>query len=139
MAVDHARTGGGPMFIEAVTYRLGPHTTSDDPTKYREAAELETWRELDPLERTRLRLVDAGVLTQEREAAVKAASGRIAKELREGCLSLRPRDPLAIFDDVYAKTPDSLRRERDAYAAYLASFDGAETTTGDARSEGVAR
>jgi hypothetical protein len=40
---------------------------------------------------------------------------------------------------VYAKTPDSLRRERDAYAAYLASFDGAETTTGDARSEGVAR
>jgi pyruvate dehydrogenase E1 component alpha subunit len=139
MAVDHARTGGGPMFIEAVTYRLGPHTTSDDPTKYREAAELETWRELDPLERTRLLLVDAGVLTQEREAAVKAASGRIAKELREGCLSLRPRDPLAIFDDVYAKTPDSLRRERDAYAAYLASFDGAETTTGDARSEGVAR
>jgi pyruvate dehydrogenase E1 component alpha subunit len=139
MAVDHARTGGGPMFIEAVTYRLGPHTTSDDPTKYREAAELETWRELDPLERTRLLLVDAGVLTQEREAAVKAASDRIAKELREGCLSLRPRGPLAIFDDVYANTPDSLRRERDAYAAYLASFDVAETALGDAQSEGVAR
>jgi pyruvate dehydrogenase E1 component alpha subunit len=139
MAVDHARTGGGPMFIEAVTYRLGPHTTSDDPTKYREAAELETWRDLDPIERTRLLLVDSGALTQEREASVKEKSDAIAKELREGCLSLRPRDPLTIFDDVYAELPDTLRRERDSYAAYLDSFEGAAGAADGTQGEGVSR
>lgn len=139
MAVDHARTGGGPMFIEAVTYRLGPHTTSDDPTKYREAAELETWRDLDPIERTRLLLVDSGALTQEREASVKEKSDAIAKELREGCLSLRPRDPLTIFDDVYAELPDTLRRERDSYAAYLDSFEGAADAADGTQGEGVSR
>jgi pyruvate dehydrogenase E1 component alpha subunit len=124
MALDHARTGEGPMFVEAVTYRLGPHTTSDDPTRYRDATELATWREQDPIERVRLLLADSGALTQDREAAVKARSDAIAVQLRDGCLSLRPRDPLTIFDDVYAQTPDALRRERDAYAAYLESFDG---------------
>lgn len=126
MAVDHARTGEGPMFIEAVTYRLGPHTTSDDPTKYRDSAELDDWRRLDPIERTRLLLSSSGTLDDEREAAVKAASDAIAKELRDGCLSLRPRDPLTIFDDVYVEAPDALRRERDAYAAYLGSFGGTQ-------------
>jgi pyruvate dehydrogenase E1 component alpha subunit len=112
------------MFVEAVTYRLGPHTTPDDPTRYRDATELATWREQDPIERVRLLLADSGALTQDREAAVKARSDAIAVQLRDGCLSLRPRDPLTIFDDVYAQTPDALRRERDAYAAYLESFDG---------------
>ncbi|GAB3386135.1 pyruvate dehydrogenase (acetyl-transferring) E1 component subunit alpha [Humibacter soli] len=123
MALDHARTGEGPMFIEAVTYRMGPHTTSDDPTRYRNKDEEQTWRQLDPIERTRNLLLAEGVLTDERQVAVSAKADAIAKELREGCLSLRPRDPLTIFDQVYAETPPSLQRERDAYAAYLASFD----------------
>ena len=132
MAAEHARSGEGPMFIEAVTYRLGPHTTSDDPTRYRESAELDTWRELDPIERTRLLLVDSGALTEERAAAVKAKSDAIAKGLRDGCLSLRPRDPLSIFDDVYVQAPSALQRERDAYAAYLASFQNADDQAGEA-------
>ncbi|GAB3608788.1 pyruvate dehydrogenase (acetyl-transferring) E1 component subunit alpha [Humibacter ginsengiterrae] len=131
MAAEHARSGEGPMFIEAVTYRLGPHTTSDDPTRYRESAELDTWRELDPIERTRLLLVDSGALTEERAAAVKAKSDAIAIELRDGCLSLRPRDPLTIFDHVYVDAPSALRRERDAYAAYLASFGSADAGAGE--------
>lgn len=126
MALDHARTGTGPMFIEAVTYRLGPHTTSDDPTRYRDSDELAQWRALDPVERTRAMLESSGYLTEERAAGVAARADAVAKELREGCLALRPRDPLTIFDDVYADVPESLRRERDAYAAYLASFDGAD-------------
>ena len=138
MAVDHARTGEGPMFIEAVTYRLGPHTTSDDPTRYREPGELDTWRELDPIERTRLLLVDAGALTSEREASVQAASDAVAKQLRDGCLSLRPRDPLTIFDDVYAERPDALSRQRDAYAAYLASFQDADVVANVAEERGEA-
>ena len=122
MALEGARTGNGPMFIEAVTYRMGPHTTSDDPTRYREPAELETWKELDAIERTRLLLVSDGVLTAEREALVADRANAVAKELRDGCLSLRARDPLTIFDDVYAEPPASLMRQRDDYAAYLASF-----------------
>ena len=50
-ALDRARAGGGPTFIEAVTYRMGPHTTADDPTRYRDPAELEEWRAMDPIER----------------------------------------------------------------------------------------
>jgi pyruvate dehydrogenase E1 component alpha subunit len=125
MALDHARTGAGPMFIEAVTYRMGPHTTSDDPTRYRDSDELAQWRELDPLERTRAMLASTGYLTDERAAAVAAKADAVAKELRDGCLSLRPHDPLTIFDDVYVDPPASLRRERDAYAGYLSSFDEA--------------
>ena len=125
MALDHARTGAGPMFIEAVTYRMGPHTTSDDPTRYRASDELARWRILDPIERTRAMLASTGYLTEERSAAVAAKADAVARELREGCLGLRPRDPLAIFDDVYAEPPASLRRQRDEYAAYLASFDDA--------------
>ncbi|NNC13328.1 pyruvate dehydrogenase (acetyl-transferring) E1 component subunit alpha [Planctomonas sp. JC2975] len=135
MALDHARTGEGPMFIEAVTYRMGPHTTSDDPTKYRDKDELESWKERDPIERMRLLLTDSGMLDEERAAAVKAKSDEVAASLREACLALRPRDPLAIFDDVYAQTPPSLARERDAYAAYLASFEN----TNGADGEGVSR
>ncbi|WP_243063752.1 pyruvate dehydrogenase (acetyl-transferring) E1 component subunit alpha [Humibacter sp. RRB41] len=126
MALDHARTGDGPMFIEAVTYRMGPHTTSDDPTRYRDKAEEQRWRELDPLERTRRLLMAEGALTDERQASVSARADAVAKELRDGCLALRPHEPLSIFDEVYADTPPSLRRERDEYAAYLASFDDAD-------------
>uniref|UniRef100_UPI00286C6CD7 thiamine pyrophosphate-dependent dehydrogenase E1 component subunit alpha n=1 Tax=Salinibacterium sp. TaxID=1915057 RepID=UPI00286C6CD7 len=50
-ALDRARRGDGPTFIEAVTYRMGPHTTADDPTRYRDAAELEAWRRKDPIDR----------------------------------------------------------------------------------------
>ncbi|MHA7987011.1 pyruvate dehydrogenase (acetyl-transferring) E1 component subunit alpha [Rathayibacter sp. CAU 1779] len=135
MALDHARTGEGPMFIEAVTYRMGPHTTSDDPTRYRDKDELESWKERDPIERMRLLLTDSGMLNEERAAAVKARSDEVAASLREACLALRPRDPLAIFDDVYAQTPPSLARERDAYAAYLASFENVDEADG----EGVSR
>ncbi len=56
-AVASARNGAGPTLIEAVTYRMGPHTTADDPGRYRPAEEVEQWREHDPLERVRLYLV----------------------------------------------------------------------------------
>jgi 2-oxoisovalerate dehydrogenase E1 component alpha subunit len=122
MALDHARTGKGPMFLEAVTYRMGPHTTSDDPRRYRDAAEVEEWRLRDPLERTKRLLTDGGVLTAEVAASVQEKSDAVAAELREACLSLRPHEPLSIFDNVYAEPTPALRRERAAYADYLASF-----------------
>ncbi len=65
-AVDRARNGGGPTLIEAVTYRLGPHTTADDPTIYRSDAEVEKWKLKDPLIRFEKYLIDKGLLTDEK-------------------------------------------------------------------------
>src|SRR6478752_2236256 len=69
IALDRARRGGGPTFVEAVTYRMGPHTTADDPTRYRDANELDAWRGKDPLARVEAYLVAEGALTDDRRAA----------------------------------------------------------------------
>jgi pyruvate dehydrogenase E1 component alpha subunit len=60
-AVEKARSGGGPTLIEGVTFRFGPHTTADDPTKYRTEEEVERWKPLDPLVRLRLYLKEKGL------------------------------------------------------------------------------
>jgi pyruvate dehydrogenase E1 component alpha subunit len=69
-AVDKARAGGGPTLIEAVTYRMGGHTTSDDPKRYRDAEETATWEERDPVARARAELL-AGPLAEEALAAIE--------------------------------------------------------------------
>lgn len=77
-AVDRARAGNGPSLIEAVTYRLGPHTTADDPSRYRDDAEAAEWEKKDPLIRVRVVLEKAGVWSQEWQEEVEAgASERI--------------------------------------------------------------
>jgi pyruvate dehydrogenase E1 component alpha subunit len=75
-AVEKARRGGGPTLIEAVTYRLGPHTTADDPSRYREEAEAASWESRDPLLRVRLLLEKAGGWSQdwEDELAARAST-----------------------------------------------------------------
>lgn len=124
-ALDHARAGKGPAYIEAVTYRMGPHTTADDPTRYRDAAELESWRRRDPIARLEAHLRDAGELTDVHIAETQAAADRIAKEMRAACLGMVTRLPLAVFDRVYAEPHIGLDRQRDEYAAYLDSFESA--------------
>lgn len=69
-ALDRARTGGGPSFIEAVTYRMGPHTTADDPTRYRDPAELEVWGARDPIARLRTHLEQRGASGPDRKSVV---------------------------------------------------------------------
>lgn len=122
-ALERARTGGGPTFIEAVTYRMGPHTTADDPTKYRDANELEDWAAKDPVSRLKALLGHMGLLTGEFEAAVKAKADAVAKELRACCINLPDPEPMSVFDNVYAGPQPTLDRQRDHYARYLASFD----------------
>lgn len=73
-AVDRARSGGGPSLIEAVTYRLGPHTTADDPGRYRDEDEAVGWREKDPLERSRVLLERAGGWTEQWQAELEASA-----------------------------------------------------------------
>jgi 2-oxoisovalerate dehydrogenase E1 component alpha subunit len=126
-ALDRARTGGGPTFIEAVTYRMGPHTTADDPTRYRDPAELEQWKGKDPLARVEAYLSARGMLTAENAESVAATADQVAAELRAGCVALPDPDPLTVFDNVYAEAHTGLARERDHYSRYLRTFVGGDS------------
>jgi pyruvate dehydrogenase E1 component alpha subunit len=75
-ATERARSGGGPTLIEAVTYRMGPHTTSDDPDRYREGSEADSWEERDPLRRVRLLLEKAGGWTEQWQAELEEEASR---------------------------------------------------------------
>jgi 2-oxoisovalerate dehydrogenase E1 component alpha subunit len=121
-ALARARSGGGPSFIEAVTYRMGPHTTADDPKRYRDANELEDWAAKDPIKRLGILLKDRGVLTAEVEAAVTATADAVARELRAGTINLPDPGPLDLFDNVYATPNSAVDRQRDQYERYLAGF-----------------
>ncbi|MGP6171201.1 pyruvate dehydrogenase (acetyl-transferring) E1 component subunit alpha [Microbacterium sp. A196] len=122
-ALAHARSGKGPVFLEAVTYRMGPHTTSDDPTRYRDPAELESWKQRDPIARVEAYLRGLGEIDDEQIAAAHADADKIAREMRAACLGMVTREPLAVFDGVYAEPHCGIDREREEYAAYLASFE----------------
>lgn len=130
IALDRARSGGGPTFIEAVTYRMGPHTTADDPTRYRDAAELEEWKAKDPILRLERLLDSLGLFTPELQAATKAKADAVAAELRDGCVNLPDPEPLSVFDNVYATWNSTVERQRTEYASYLASFDEVSDATG---------
>ncbi|WP_434618614.1 pyruvate dehydrogenase (acetyl-transferring) E1 component subunit alpha [Arthrobacter sp. A5] len=126
IALDRARTGGGPTFIEAVTYRMGPHTTADDPTRYRDANELEDWAAKDPISRVEALLAKDGLLTPKLQDAVAAKADAVAKEMRAGCIGLPEPAPLDVFDNVYSTHNSWLDRQRDHYSRYLATLAGAE-------------
>jgi 2-oxoisovalerate dehydrogenase E1 component alpha subunit len=122
IAIDRARTGGGPTFIEAVTYRMGPHTTSDDPKRYRPDGELDEWRAKDPISRVAAFLESRGAFTDALRSRVEQKADAIARDLRAGCLAIAKPDPLSVFDHVFAESHSGLDRQKSQYAAYLASF-----------------
>lgn len=122
VALARAREGGGPTFIEAVTYRMGPHTTADDPTRYRDADELAAWTERDPIARLATHLRSTGVLDDAAEARVREEADAAAAELRAGCLALPDPAPLDLFDHVYAEPHPVIDRQRAEYARYLDGF-----------------
>ncbi|VXC64659.1 3-methyl-2-oxobutanoate dehydrogenase subunit alpha [Arthrobacter sp. 9AX] len=130
VALDRARHGGGPTFIEAVSYRMGPHTTADDPTRYRDANELEDWAAKDPISRVEALLDRKGLLTPELQQQVRDKADAVAREMRAGCTTMPDPQPLDIFKHVYS-TPNSwLDRQQDHYTRYLASFgDPAEAVS----------
>ena len=121
-ALERARRGDGPTFIEAVTYRMGPHTTADDPSRYRPPADLEEWAAKDPLARVAAHLRDAGVLDAAAEAEVTAAADAVAAELRAGCLAMSDLPPGALFDHVYSEPHPRIDEQRAAQEAYLRMF-----------------
>lgn len=122
-ALDRARTGGGPTFIEAVTYRMGPHTTADDPTRYRDANELEQWKAKDPIDRLRALLQAKNLLTDELEASVAATADAVARDLRAGCINLPDPEPMTVFDQAYEEPHTDIERQRDRYRRYQDSLE----------------
>lgn len=123
-ALQNAREGSGPTLVEAYTYRMGAHTTSDDPTRYRLSDELESWKLKDPIERVKAYLVRTGKADQASFDAVDAESDELAAHVRQGCLEMPDPDPLSIFEHVYAERHPLIEEEREQFAAYLASFEG---------------
>ena len=122
VALDRARRGGGPTFIEAVTYRMGPHTTADDPTRYRDPNELEDWAQKDPIRRVKALLERKGLLTPELETAVQQKADAVAREMRTGCTTMPDPEPLDVFKHVYSTPHSWLDRQQDHYSRYLDSF-----------------
>ncbi|MGV0770299.1 pyruvate dehydrogenase (acetyl-transferring) E1 component subunit alpha [Mycobacterium syngnathidarum] len=119
-AAEHARSGAGPTLIEAVTYRMGPHTTSDDPTRYRSADEVDEWRSRDPIARYRTYLHNTGLLDERLEQRVEARSRRLCAQVREALVGAADPDPAELFDTVYAEITPDLARQREALSAELA-------------------
>jgi len=111
-AVQRARAGGGPTFIECVTYRIGAHSTSDDPTRYRSEEEVERWGKKDPIERLRRHLTFRKLLEAARDQKL---SDEIDAQIGAAIAEVERRPPPrreTLFDDVYATTPWHLREQR---------------------------
>lgn len=111
-AAARARDGQGPTFIEALTYRIGAHSTSDDPTRYRSEDEVEAWRKKDPLDRLRKHLVFLGLVDDASDAALEAELMSEINEAVKRVEELPPPPREALFDDVYAELPWHLREQR---------------------------
>ncbi len=122
-ALEHARSGQGPTFLEAFTYRMGAHTTSDDPTKYRVSAEVEVWKLRDPIARLKAWLGHEGVADRAFFDAVDAEADTFAAGIRQACLALADPAPESMFDHVYAAPHPLLQRQRREFLEYQASFD----------------
>ncbi|QAY59504.1 pyruvate dehydrogenase (acetyl-transferring) E1 component subunit alpha [Microbacterium protaetiae] len=121
-ALDQARSGSGPRAIEAVTYRMGAHTTSDDPTKYRTADEEASWARRDPIVRMRAYLRGRGA-SDAFFAEVDAAAADGAASLRTRTQALGGIPASTIFEHVYSEPHPLLDREQAWLAEYEASFE----------------
>jgi len=110
-ALDRARNGGGPTLIEAVTYRLGDHTTADDASRYREDEEVAEWEGRDPIPRLRHFLEARGLWDEEQEQTQQAAAHAWVDEQVAALESMPPQDPSDIFSHMYADLPPHLAEQ----------------------------
>jgi pyruvate dehydrogenase E1 component alpha subunit len=124
-ALEHARSGNGPMLVEAFTYRMGAHTTSDDPTRYRPSEEVEEWKAKDPIQRMRTFLDQNKYADAEFFQSVDDEADAVAADIRARCVAMPDPKPVSIFDHVYAEPHPLMDEERAEYGAYWESFEGA--------------
>ncbi len=117
-AIARARDGQGPTFIEAVTYRMGAHSSSDDPTRYRTQSEVDMWALRDPIMRLRRFLVKRGLLDDGQDAALEEGlMAEITTAIQE-VEQLAPPARETLFDDVYAELPWHLVEQRAEVLAH---------------------
>jgi 2-oxoisovalerate dehydrogenase E1 component alpha subunit len=121
-ALAAAREGQGPTFIEAFTYRMGAHTTSDDPTRYRLASELEEWKLRDPIARLKAHLSRSGIADHDFFDAVEAEADELAVRIRTGTLEMSDPPGTSMFDNVYAEQTPTVAAQRAEFVEYHASF-----------------
>ncbi|KAB2838464.1 pyruvate dehydrogenase (acetyl-transferring) E1 component subunit alpha, partial [bacterium] len=123
-AAVRARAGGGPTLIECLTYRLGVHTTSDDPSRYRDEAEVRAWQAKDPLDRFEKYLLNKGILVAGDRARLVAELGErlkaAAEEAEEICRNLSPDE---MFTYIYADIPEFLKPQREDVLAQTVSLE----------------
>jgi len=136
IALDRARQGGGPSFIEAVTYRMGPHTTADDPTRYRDANELEDWAAKDPIVRLERHLASRGLLDDALRQRVADKADEVAAVVRAGVIAMPEPEPMDVFKHVYAAPNPWLERQEDHYRRYLSQFEHSAAAAGGATEGG---
>jgi 2-oxoisovalerate dehydrogenase E1 component alpha subunit len=121
-AMKAAREGQGPTLVEAYTYRMGAHTTTDDPTRYRLSAELESWKLKDPIARVKQYLIRSQQADMRFFDEIEAEADAVGEHIRTATVELPDPDPLSMFDHVFAEPVPSLEAERAQLAAYLESF-----------------
>lgn len=125
-ALERARNGEGPTLVEAFTYRMGAHTTSDDPTKYRADEERVAWEAKDPILRLRTYLASQTDTDEGFFAELDAESEALGKRVRDVVRAMPDPDHMAIFENVYADGHALVDEERAQFAAYQASFADGE-------------
>jgi pyruvate dehydrogenase E1 component alpha subunit len=112
-AVDRARAGDGPTLIEARTYRRGGHSSSDDPSVYRDPTEPNAWASRDPINRFRGYLKEVGLWREEMEADIVARHNQTISRIQAESDQLGPPPVAELFDEVYEQMPWHLREQRD--------------------------
>ena len=118
-ALARARAGHGPSLIEAFTYRMGAHTTSDDPTRYRVEEELEQWRLKDPIERVRAYLLRSGAADAAFVTGLEQEADALAQRLRKECRALPDPPPQEMFTHIYAVPHALVTAESAWWEEYL--------------------
>lgn len=124
--VERAAAGEGPTLIEAITYRIEPHTNADDATRYRPSAEVSTWLERDPITRLETYLKDSALLDDAAAGRLAAEAEQLAEEVRDSMNAEVSADPAELFEHVYAHPTAALERQRAALLAEIAELEGSE-------------
>lgn len=119
--LERMREGGGPAFIEAMTYRIGAHTTADDPTKYRTSDEVEAWQARDPILRLE-RYLRANATGEDFFEGVEAEAKQYAADVRRAALAIEAPDRPVIFEHIYSEPHPLVDEERAWADRYEASF-----------------
>ncbi len=122
-AMDECRSGNGPVMIEAFTYRMDAHTTSDDPNRYRLADTTEAWKLLDPIERVRVHLVREGLADQQFFDDIQAEADALAERFRAFAVAMEPPGAETMFQGVYTAPHAQTERQKAEFLEYLEGFD----------------